>query len=210
MGHREGGPGPGPEILSGVSRDGMGERGPGRGWTPGRQDLCSFPGLPLTLCDMSLFRESSCRNLWFWSHRGLQELGARNRASGSADGQRDGQRQGSSGSYSGWSSAACSFPSAPITASSHPCPKDHSREIVSLTSGVQASLLAGIPCSLPSTCHLQLMRGTGVEVFVGCAYHDLCTREMVRHSAGSLTWTLHRPNLGCSHHRLLSQYFCEA
>lgn len=41
-----------------------GKEGLGRGWTLGRQDLCSFPGLPLTLCDMSLFRDSSCRNLW--------------------------------------------------------------------------------------------------------------------------------------------------
>lgn len=55
--------------------------GLGRGGTLGRQDLCSFPGQPLTLCVMSPFRESSCRNLCLWPHNGLRELGARPPAS---------------------------------------------------------------------------------------------------------------------------------
>lgn len=68
------------------SWDGMGVRSyprsrPRKGGTLGRQDLCSFPGQPLTLCVMSPFRESSCRDLCLWPHNGLRELGARPPAS---------------------------------------------------------------------------------------------------------------------------------
>jgi hypothetical protein len=121
---------------------------------------------------------------------------------------------GFGGSYSDWSSAACSLPSASVAASSHLCPKDHSSEPASLVSSAQASLLVGfhlgIPCSLPrrySTCHLLFMGGTDVEAFVGCSYHDPCTwrsQGTVGVAGGSwrgpcmdATWAA--PTAGCSH-----------
>lgn len=95
--------------------------------------------LSRTLCHLSLFRDSSCRNLCFWPHNGFQELGAR-LVEARMDRGTDCDR-------------VQVDPVQPaLAASSHPCLlKDHGREPESLISSGRGSLLAGfhpgIPCS---------------------------------------------------------------
>lgn len=115
------------------------------------------------------------------------------------------------GSYSGWSSAACSFPSASMAASLHTSlSKDHSSESASFIPSVQASLLVGFhprmdplfsSQEVPCTCNPLFMEGTSVEAFMGCSYHAPCSWEKPQHSGGEGKSGLH---LGCSHRRLLS------